>query len=346
MAHKIQTTDLSAFRKLSPAQGAAIYAVLKTEVTRAGILDRDYGFYTLLTALTFGGFGLSIYEFTVRTHLAALIFWGAAIAFFTVQVGGLIHDSGHRAVFKSSRNNDIFGTIASILVIFGYINWRETHNTHHAHPNEEGTDPDLGIPWAFTADRYKNASGFKRLFLKYQMYFYYPLGTFAIVLTRFGNLKYYLQNWHKKGVRAELAVFILGVGVWYVIPFLIFPLGKALLFIFLTNNLTSLYLINVFAPNHKGMPQLGKNVQFSFLEQQIVTARNIYGHALTDYVYLCLNYQIEHHLFPNCPRNKLKLVTPFVLALCHKYHLAYTQASVLESNRFILRELKQISAAK
>ena len=124
----------------------------------------------------------------------------------------------------------------------------------------------------------------------------------------------------------------------------VFPVWKALLFLVLTNNLGSLYLTNIFAPNHKGMPQLGRGVRFSFLEQQIVTARNIYGHWLTDFVYLGLNYQIEHHLFPDCPRNKLRFVTPYVVSLCRKYRLPYTQFTILESNSQILKELKNNSS--
>lgn len=102
-------------------------------------------------------------------------------------------------------------------------------------------------------------------------------------------------------------------------------------------------MYNIFAPNHKGMPQLPKDIKISFMEHQIMTTRNIYGHWLTDFVYLGLNYQIEHHLFPNCPRNKLKLITPYVEDICRKMNLEFTRVSVLESNKIILSELNRIA---
>lgn len=345
MAHRIKSTEIAKFRKLSPASGSLIYKELRNRVTKARILDRDYAFYILLSGFTLFCFGLSIYQYYIQQNIFILLVWGGLIAFFTVQLGGLIHDSGHRAIFKSTAFNDILGFIFSTLVMFGYTNWLSIHNAHHARPNMEDEDPDLGIPWAFTDDKIRQATGLKRLILKHQLWLYFPLGTFAIALTRFGNMKYYYQKRHNKLVLIEIATFILGFFSWYILPFLIFSPVKAALFLILTNNLTSLYLINVFAPNHKGMPQIGKNVQFSFLEQQIITARNIYGHWMTDYLYLGLNYQIEHHLFPSCPRNKLKLIRPYVLEICKKYRLPYAQTSIVGSNRMILTELKKISKA-
>lgn len=342
MVKKIETTEVDEYRKLNLSQGAKAYAQLRAQVTQAGILKRSYGYYTLISLFAAAGMFFSLYQFAVQTNIAVLIFWGACIVLFTVQCGGLIHDAGHRAVFRSNLANDILGQVAAWLVAFRYSTWKFLHNAHHAHPNQEG-DPDIGAPWIFTQDRAKaSTGGIKGFFKKYQMWLYYPLGSFGIVFTRFGSLSQNFKNLTSKRVM-ELAGFLIGVGLWYILPFAVFPLWKALLFLVLTNNLGSLYLTNIFAPNHKGMPQLGRGVRYSFLEQQIVTARNIYGHWLTDFVYLGLNYQIEHHLFPDCPRNKLRLVTPYVIALCKKYRLPYTQITILESNRQILAELKENS---
>jgi hypothetical protein len=50
------------------------------------------------------------------------------------------------------------------------------------------------------------------------------------------------------------------------------------------------------------------------MEQGVLTARNVHEHALTDFWYGGLNYQIEHHLFPSMPPNQLKK------APCMKHH--------------------------
>ena len=342
MVKKIETAEVELYRKLTLSQGAKVYAQLRAQVIDAGILKRSYRYYFLITVFAVGGMFFSLYQFAVQTNIAVLIFWGACIVLFTVQCGGVIHDAGHRAVFRSNFANDILGQLASWLVAFRYSTWKFLHNAHHAHPNQEG-DPDIGAPWILTEDRAKaSVGGIKGFFRKYQMWIYYPLGSFGIVFTRFGSLSRNFKNLNPKRAM-ELAGFIIGVGFWYILPLVVFPLWKALLFLFLTNNLSSIYLTNIFAPNHKGMPQLGRGVRFSFLEQQIVTARNIYGHWLTDFVYLGLNYQIEHHPFPDWPRNKLRFVTPYVVAICRKYRLPYTQVTILESNMQILKELKENS---
>ena len=46
-----------------------------------------------------------------------------------------------------------------------------------------------------------------------------------------------------------------------------------------------------------------------FARQQVMTAVNYSAHPLMTYVSLGLNYQIEHHLFPELPRRNLPLIT-------------------------------------
>jgi fatty acid desaturase len=121
----------------------------------------------------------------------------------------------------------------------------------------------------------------------------------------------------------------------------LFPFYKASIFFLITNVATGLYLLSIFAPNHKGMPQMKKGIDYSFIEQQIVTSRNLTSHWITDFFYLGLNYQIEHHLFIDCPRNKLSLISPYVRELCEQYDIPFVEMGVWESNRFIFAELKK-----
>lgn len=339
MAIKIKS---SKYVKLSLSEGSKEYAELREKVAKAGILNRDYGFYSFIFLMDMSGILFCIYEFYRQTYFFPALLWGLGFSFFSVHIGGIIHDAGHRAIFNSSKLNDAIGYFAAGVIAFAYTNWRVKHNMHHSHTNEEGSDPDVEIPFSFTEDRFKGKGGIVGFFRKYQVYLYYPVSSLAVFSMRFKTLKYYLDEF-KPVLIPEISVFLIGVALWYIVPFFIFPLWKSVMFLILGNPVAGFYLMNVFAPNHKGMPQIGKGVKFSFLEQQIITSRNIYGHWMTDFVYLGLNYQIEHHLFPNCPRNKLKLITPFVREICARRNLDYTQVSVIDSNRFILSELNKIS---
>ncbi len=129
----------------------------------------------------------------------------------------------------------------------------------------------------------------------------------------------------------------------FILPFIAFDVSKALVVILSINISGGFYFSNIFAPNHKGMPEFKKGEKLSFLEQSIITSRNIKGGVLTELFFVGLNWQIEHHLFTNCPRNKLKLVTPHVKKLCRKLGLEYTEVGIIETNKIILNELNQVA---
>jgi fatty acid desaturase len=324
--------------------GTKAYIQLRQQITEHGILDRAYGYYALNTFFTYAGILLSGYAIFVTPISVQLVFWCLVMAFFVVQVGGLFHDAGHRAIAKSTKVNDILGFFYSTSIAMGYSYWRINHNKHHSHTNQEDEDPDLDLPLhAFTQRQFARQKGLYKVFRKYQAYIYYPLRSFVGFTQRLDSLSYFKSE-RTPGAVVELIVWILAMFVWFVLPFFIFPFAKALLVFLVVHIATGFYMSNIFAPNHKGMPQLGRHVKISFLEHQIMTSRNIYGHWLTDYVYMGLNYQIEHHLFVNCPRNKLQKITPYVLDICRKMKLDYTQVTIIESNRIILTTLNQIAA--
>lgn len=324
-------------------EGVKAYIKLRQDVTRQGILDRAYGYYAVLICVTFFGLFLSAYMIVTTPISFFLLVWCVLFALFSVQVGGLIHDAGHRAIAKTTKVNDLLGNIFGAIVVVGYQAWNINHNKHHAHTNQEDQDPDLELPLhGFTKRQYNRQKGLWKIIRKYQVYSFYPLRSLAVFNYRLSNINY-LKKEKKRTILWIAFIWFVGIYVWFVLPFIVFSFPKAL-FIFLFVHIpTGFYLSNVFAPNHKGMPQIPKNVKISFIEHQIMTSRNIYGNWLTDYIFMGLNYQIEHHLFPNCPRNKLKLITPYVLEVCKKMNMEYTQTSIIESNKIILASLQKVA---
>jgi fatty acid desaturase len=342
MVKKIQNSSLKSFQKLSIIDGTKAYSQLREAVVKKGILERSYGYYTLASIFILFGFFLSGYYLFLGTTFSSLIIWGLFFAFFSVQIGGLIHDAGHRAIFRSTHMNDLFGHFFAGLITFGYSNWKTKHNMHHAHPNQEDEDPDIDIPFTFTDDRYKKSKGLIKFIRRYQAFFYFPLGSFVVYTMRFKALKYYKDEFGKD-IFWEFLLYLAGFFIWFIAPFIFFPLSKAIFLFLFVNPLIGLYLLNVFAPNHKGMPQLAKNVRISFMEQQVMTSRNITKSWFHDFLYMGLNYQIEHHLFPSTPRNKLKLLTPFVKKMCKQRSLVFTEVGIIETNKIILSELHQVT---
>ena len=108
--------------------------------------------------------------------------------------------------------------------------------------------------------------------------------------------------------------------------------------------LGGIYMGSVFAPNHKGMPMLDKDTELDFLHQQVLTARDVQGSPLADFWYGGLNYQIEHHLFPNMPRNNLKKSQPIVRSFLKEKGIPYHETGVWQSHKDILGFLHEVSA--
>ena len=105
-----------------------------------------------------------------------------------------------------------------------------------------------------------------------------------------------------------------------------------------------LYMGCSFAPNHKGMPVIATEHKIDFLRRQVLTSRNVRGGWFTDLLLGGLNYQIEHHLFPNMPRANLRKARAVVRAHCAAHAITYTETSLIGSYTIVLRHLHALGA--
>ena len=66
-----------------------------------------------------------------------------------------------------------------------------------------------------------------------------------------------------------------------------------------------------------------------FYRRQVVGSTNFAtGGDLNDFLHGWLNYQIEHHLFPDLPMRQYARIQPEVKAICAKHGVPYVQESV------------------
>ena len=71
-----------------------------------------------------------------------------------------------------------------------------------------------------------------------------------------------------------------------------------------------------------------------YYARQVIGSTNYTcGGDLVDFAHLWLNYQIEHHLFPDMPMRKYQQMQPRVQALCAKHGVTYTQEGVFRRFR-------------
>jgi len=326
-----------------PRPRGSAYAELSRQVKRAGLLDRRPGYYAGKIATTVGMCGLGVATFV----LVGNSWWQLAVAaYFAVvstQLGFVGHDAGHRQIFTSGRANYVAGVVlANLGVGFSYGWWVDKHNRHHAHPNDEDKDPDIGAGALIFTTRQARASGrIARVFYRYQAWTFFPLLMLEAVNLRVASMRYLLTRRDRTRI-GEGSLITLHVVAYLAAVFVLLPPGKALAFVAIHQALFGLYLGCSFAPNHKGMPALSTDDNADYLRRQVLTSRNVRGHWLTDFALGGLNYQIEHHLFPSMPRCNLRRAQRLVKECCAGQHVPYVETGLISSYGQALRHLDTI----
>jgi fatty acid desaturase len=331
----------------SEPSGGSQYALLLREIKAAGLLERRTGYYVrriiITAALLAAGWTAFILVGDSWWQLTVAVF----LAFVFTQFGFLGHEAGHRQISASRRSNDIIGLLYGDLAIglsFGW--WVDKHNRHHAHPNQEGKDPDIEIgALAFTEGQARGRGPVARLVYRYQAYLFFPLLLLEGVTLHLASIRALMAGRPVRHRVWETALFTahmvgyLGVVFWVLSPV------KAIVFIAVQQGLFGLYLGCSFAPNHKGMAILAADDHSDFLRRQVLTSRNVRGSGLVDYALGGLNYQIEHHLFPSMPRPHLRRAQPLVREFCRQHDLPYCETSLVDSYAQALRHLNTVGRA-
>ena len=320
------------------------YAQLKRLVKDAGLLEKNPGHYAIKMAVNLSLLALSVAVLTLVDIVWLQMLNAAFLAFIIVQISYTGHDLGHKQVFRSSQNNDRLGLFVSFLIGINRTWWVEKHNEHHSNPNDLDMDPDIELPVvAFSQDQARDMRGIARLIVRYQAFLFYPLVSCEGFVLRLSGIRYMLGNRLMFPI-AEPIMMAGHIGVYAGLVFWSLPVWQGILFIAVNQLLFGLYIGSTFAPNHKGMLMLDGNTQLDFLRKQVLTARNVKSSPLNDLLYGGLNYQIEHHLFPSMPRNRLKEAQKIVMPFCKEHSISYHETGVVQSQREILQFLHHVSA--
>ncbi len=315
------------------------FAELNRRINAAGLLRRRPAYY----AVRIGLVAAALIAGWTAFFLVGSSWWTLAVAAFLAvvfaQVALVAHDLAHRQVFRTNAPSRRAGMIAGNLAIgmsYGY--WMDKHTKHHANPNHDDLDPDVGpgvLVWSTEAARGK---GF---LTRYQAYFFFPLLTLLGISLKKDSIKALRTGTVKhRGLEAVL----LGVHLVAYAAALLLVLSpvQALAFLVVHQALFGVYLGMTFAPNHKGMPH--PDGTEDFLRKQVLTSRNVRGGRLMDAALGGLNYQIEHHLFPAMPSPNLPKAQPIVQAYCWEIGVSYEITSLADSYGQALRHLHEVGA--
>lgn len=259
----------------------------------------------------------------------------------------LMHHLGHRGYDKVPNVPRRYTSRVFARGWRRWIDWRDymlpeawiyEHNVlHHAHTGDAG-DPDLiernTEPLRARLPKPARYAVVLLLGLTWRATYYAPQTT-AQWLGRRGAVD-------RATVRRSLLLrsYLPFVLFSFVAPVLLayFVLGawaaaSVLVNLIAADALTNLHTFFVVGPNHTGgdlyrfeSPPASRDEYY--LRQIIGTVNYRTGGEINDYLHLFLNYQIEHHLFPDLPMRQYQRIQPEVRALCAKHGIPYLQEGV------------------
>jgi fatty acid desaturase len=261
------------------------------------------------------------------------------------QYGFIAHEAAHRQIFRNNKWNDWAGLLLSNLFAgLSYGFWMRKHNKHHQKPNQIGEDPDIAIRvLSFTVESRDEKRGIERWISNRQGYLFPALlflTGFDLLLDSFAALR---RTERPLGIRIlEFSLMVVRQTAPYVIMGLMFGwLWAIALWIFMMM-IFGFFMGAAFAPNHKGMPLVPRDVKLDFFERQVLTSRNIRGSWLKDNLMGGLNYQVEHHLFPSMARPYLKRAHEIVAAYCADKNITLVEMNLIASYKAIIIYLNKV----
>jgi fatty acid desaturase len=235
--------------------------------------------------------------------------------------------------------------------------WDQEHNVLHHYRLGEEADPDLverNLEWLRNADVPTPLKvALVALLASAWKWVYYAPSTLAELQiarakragdTAFTPTRGLLDpaTWNPLDPRGrELYVkCLLPYAAWnfIAVPALFAPLGPlAVTNVFLNQALaellTNLHTFAVIVPNHAGEDifrfEEKSRGQGEFFLRQIVGSTNYAcGNDLTDFMHGFLNYQIEHHVFPDLSMREYQRIQPRFREICERHGVPYVQESV------------------
>ncbi|ORE22293.1 delta-6-fatty acid desaturase [Rhizopus microsporus] len=349
--------------KNASSQFAAEMRELRDKLKNEGYFHSSKLYYTykVLSTLAIAAAGLALLYAYGRSSTVAVVASAITVGIFWQQCGWLAHDFGHHQCFEDRSWNDVLVVfLGNFCQGFSLSWWKNKHNTHHASTNVHGQDPDIDTAPILLWDEYASAAYYASLaqeptmmsrflaesVLPHQTRYYFFVLAFARLSWAIQSLIYSFNRGAINKSR-QLALFERAclVSHWLLFIYCIIAwcgnVYQMILFFLVSQATTGYTLALVFALNHNGMPVITeeKAESMEFFEIQVVTGRDVSLSPIGDWFMGGLNYQIEHHVFPNMPRHNLPKVKPMVKALCQKYNINYHDTTFFKGTLEVLKTL-------
>ncbi len=283
-----------------------------------------------------------------------LVNWGFAFLMGLGMAGigfGVMHDANHGSFSRKKWVNNFMGF--SINFLGGNVNnWKAQHNImHHTYTNIEGYDED--IQPAFLLRFSPHAKKIK--LHKFQFLYAWILYGLMTVSWTFAKDFIDVSRYNKNGLFKQLKtnfnkelIQIIWTRVFYFIYMLVVPMmvldfvwWQILIGFFTVHFTAGLTLALIFQLAHVmedtdfPLPDDGKVVENQWAVHQLFTTSNFaHKNRILSWFVGGLNYQVEHHLFPNISHVHYRKIAPIVKKTAEEFNLPYHSIDSFRSALF------------
>lgn len=251
------------------------------------------------------------------------------------RAGWLQHEGGHGSL---TGNFALDRHLQEIIYAFGSGMsaswWRRAHNRHHAAPQHEGRDVDLDtLPLvAFNISSFSimgvslervRKSILGRVWFRCQAILFTPVICLLVVL--FWQIYLHPRNSvRSKNVREVSYLGLRWAGLFSVLMSSGLSFPQAMGYYVAATGLSAAYIFTNFAVSHTHLPTVSSDASSkNWVDYSADHTMNCASHPLTNWWMAYLNFQIEHHLFPQAPQFRHPQISGRVKALFDKHGKQY-----------------------
>lgn len=252
----------------------------------------------------------------------------------------VMHDANHGAYSSHKWVNTLLGYFLNVIG-GSAINWKMQHNVlHHSFTNIDGMDEDISITKILRFSPHQKLKKIHRFQHLYAWFLYSLMTIDWISYSDFAQLKRYHRKGLTRGQSRPLhwlyVELIISKMIYFsytiVLPLLFFPGAwwQILIGFLMMQLICGFILASIFQPAHVvptseyPLPDFDGKIENSWAIHQISTTSDFAPRSrFFSWFVGGLNFQVEHHLFPNICHIHYKKIAEIVKETTHEFGLPY-----------------------
>ena len=274
--------------------------------------------------------------------LVSLMIWtlmGLSLAGIGMNI---MHDANHGSYSKNQRINTLLGHSLN-LCGGSVLNWKFQHNVlHHTFTNVVHVDEDIDDKLVFRFSPHTNLKWFHKLQTVYAILFYGIITLYWVTLKDFLQFSRYIKKGvirdsFKNNLISFIKIIITKAFYWFVffiMPIYIFniPFLQVLSGFLLMHFVAGIVLTVIFQLAHTvegtsyPLPNSEGNIENNWAVHQMNTTVNFSrNNRIISWFVGGLNFQVEHHLFPNICHVHYPKISTIVKQTAEEFGIPYLE---------------------